>query len=177
MIACERNLFLDAALYMFLPWLLVVSAIAIILYIILTKVSNAASRLHGALIFGFTALGGMVGIATGASLTPVVGTVLPAFLTFVSGVLVYLFGRESLSEWRHAIPFCLIGLLLASLYMSFVGTGIRADTEAFQRDYDVWLIKHKNILEAEKEFLLAQARRGEPPKVTIESHQYQCHQR
>lgn len=77
------------------------------------------------LIAAFACLGIVVGILTGSSRTPVVGSLLPALLTLLGASLAYLFGKESLAVWRPAIPYCLIALMLAALYGIFMGGTIR----------------------------------------------------
>lgn len=114
----------------------------------------------GCLIFGFVALGAMVGITAGASKTPVLGTFLPALLTFTSGLLGYLFSRDSLIEWRKVLPFCMAGMLAASVLNAFSGTAIKGEYQRFEREYEVWLLEKKNALEVQKEILLQKAKSG-----------------
>lgn len=68
------------------------------------------------IIFGFAFLGLLIGILTGASLTPVVGTVVPAVLTFVGGVggLLTILRKNGLKEQR------LVGTLLVSFCLSMI---------------------------------------------------------
>ena len=78
-------------------------------------------------------LGGVVGICTGASRVPVVGSVIPAFLTFMTALCGYAFTKEGLAKMRHVIPYSLTAMLLSSVYFSFVGSKIRFENETFAR--------------------------------------------
>jgi hypothetical protein len=71
---------------------------------------------------GFCFLGLTMGIFSGLSLSPVVGTIIPAFLTFLGGFITYLFTKENgISHFNRLIAIvCLIvvppSLLLGGLY-------------------------------------------------------------
>ena len=129
----------------FVPSLLFISIGAIIL-ILLTKVfSKPSVKGWHVLIFAFSLLGGVIGIFVGASQTPVIGTVLPAILTFITGLLAYLFGKETLIEWRPVIPVCIISLLIMSLFGSFMGSQVRLDFEETLKSYNRWLLHYEKV--------------------------------
>jgi hypothetical protein len=80
--------------------------------------------------FGFAALA--VGWLAGDSRVPVLGTVLPAVLTFLGGFFVFVFGQD-----LQAKAFVLVAVPLVS-FMLFVGTGIgAAEREYFNSSQDV----------------------------------------
>ena len=153
-------LFWNAINLVFFPWLSVVLVLSLSIYGFYRFTIKDYSIEKGWLIVGFVALGAMVGITAGASKTPVLGTFLPAFLTFISGILGYLFSKESLSEWRKVIPFCMAGMLSASVLNAFVGTAIKGEYLKFEREYEIWLLEKKNSLEVQKELLIAKAKSG-----------------
>jgi len=153
-------LFWNTINIVFLPWISLVLVISLSIYGFYRLTIQDYSIEKGWLIVGFVALGAMVGITTGASKTPVLGTFLPAFLTFISGILGYLFSKESLSDWRKVIPFCMAGMLSASVLNAFVGTAIKGEYLKFDREYEVWLLEKKNSLQVQKELLIAKAKLG-----------------
>lgn len=118
----------------FLPALVVVGVITLLVRLLpmLSRGQGLASGSTG-LIGAFTCLGVVIGILTGASITPVVGSLLPALLTLLGAMLAYMFGKESLAIWRPTVPYCLVALMLAALYGTFMGGTIR---DTWQRNAD-----------------------------------------
>lgn len=154
------QLFWDSINTVFIPWITIVLILSLSIYFVYRHATADKEIEKGWLIVGFVALGGMVGITAGASKTPVLGTFLPAFLTFISGVLGYLFSKESLNEWRKVIPFCMAGMLSASVLNAFAGTAIKGEYQRYEKEYEVWLLEKKNSLEVQKQVLLAKAKEG-----------------
>jgi hypothetical protein len=154
------ELFWNVTNTVFLPWVTIVLALSIGIYGVYRFSTNDCAAEKGWLILGFVALGAMVGITAGASKTPVLGTFLPAFLTFISGLLGYLFSKDSLTEWRKVIPFCMAGMLFASVLNAFAGTAIKGEHQKFEREYEIWLLEKKNALEVQKQILLTKAKAG-----------------
>lgn len=108
-----------------------------------------------AIIVSFCVLGAVIGVFVGASKTPVVGTLLPALLTFLTGLLAYLFSKDNLAIWRPIIPLIIVGLVSTALAGAFMGSGIRSDHEAFERKYREWFAKYEAVqLPVEKQQLL-----------------------
>ena len=97
------------------------------------------------MIFAFSLLGGVIGIFVGTSMTSVIGTVLPALLTFLTALLAYLFGLERLAEWRPVIPLCIIVLLMTCLYGTFVGTSVKAEHVKSEREYKEKLLYYEKV--------------------------------
>lgn len=137
----HRTVLLDV----FLPALIVVGMITFFVRVvaILPRGQNLTQGSTG-LIGAFTCLGLVIGILTGASRTPVVGSLLPALLTLLGALLAYMFGKESLLTWRPTVPYCLIALMLSALYGIFMGGSIR---EASQEGADA---NHAEALYYEK---------------------------
>lgn len=105
----------------------------------------------GLLVIAFSLLGAVLGIAGGASRTPVMGELLPAFVTVIAVLLGYIFTKESMAGLRPAIPYCLIAFLVTSLMGLFFGSAIRGKHEKFERDYEKRLLQYKQVdLELEK---------------------------
>lgn len=130
-LASHRMILLDV----FLPALVVVAIITLLVRLP-TMLSKGSSLAPGStcLIGAFTCLGLVIGILTGASMTPVVGSLLPALLTLLGALLAYMFGKESLADWRLTVPLCLIALMLSALYGIFMGGTIR---DTWQRNADI----------------------------------------
>lgn len=121
-IESHRAVLLDV----FLPALAVIGVITLLVRLlpVLTRGQGMASGSTG-LIGAFSCLGLVIGILTGASITPVVASLLPALLTLLGALLAYMFGKESLAIWRPTVPYCLIALMLSALYGTFMGGTIR----------------------------------------------------
>jgi hypothetical protein len=90
-------------------------------------------------IFVFGLLGAVVGIVTGASREPVIGFVLPALLTLITGFLTSAYtSHKGLAELRPVVPYCLIALLFLSASFSFIGSKIRTHAENSEFNLDRW---------------------------------------
>jgi hypothetical protein len=79
------------------------------------------------IVFGL--LGAVIGVLTGSSRESVVGSVLPAILTLITTFLTFSFTSEGLKPVRPVIPYCLLALLLTSVYWVYIGSKIRTDAE------------------------------------------------
>ena len=73
------------------------------------------------------------------------GTVLPAVITFITGLLTYLFGKDSLAEWRPVIPVCVIALLITALFGSLLGAQTRLDSDESEKEYKEWLLYQEHV--------------------------------
>ena len=105
----------------------------------------------GVLVAVFAVLGGVLGVATGASRTSTVGSMLPAFLTLITLLLGYWFGKESVSKYRPVIPYCMLVLVATAYFGLFAGASIRAKHEDFERKYQKHLLHYQYVdLEVEK---------------------------
>jgi hypothetical protein len=125
--------------------LLFTSIGAIIIIVIIRYCTKPKIKGWQSVIYAFALLGGLVGILVGASKTPVVGTILPAILTFVTALLAYLFGKENLAQWRPVIPFCIIVMLITALYGSFMGSSMRKQHDDAEREYKEWLSHYEKV--------------------------------
>ncbi len=159
------NIFFNTFLDIFLPWAVITTIFSCFLFLFLQQISGKKSGTHGCLIFGFCSLGGVVGIISGGSLTSVMGAVIPALLTFISAILAYMFGKETLAKWRDTIPFCLVGMLVCAIYMVFVGSGIKGEQKKYEKDYEVWLLEKKSHIKINEELLLTQIKNGKIIKI------------
>lgn len=119
--------FKNALLLGILPVLLSAVLAAIALQCIKNKIELV--RGSSSVIISFTALGAMLGVFIGASREPVVGAALPALITLISGLMVYLFSKEEMTEWRATIPISLIALVLAASGGGFYGGAARNISE------------------------------------------------
>lgn len=75
----------------------------------------------------FSSVGATTGLFMGASRDSVVGAVVPAFLTFVSGLAVYQFAKrdETFEKWRYAIPLATAGMFAAAVMSAAFGAAMR----------------------------------------------------
>lgn len=136
----------------FLPTILFTSIGALLVIMLVQIVYKPIVKGWQPVIFSFSLLGGIIGLFVGASKTPVIGTVLPAILTFVAALLAYLFGKENLRDWRPVLPFCIIAVLLTALYGSLMGTSVRKDFEDSEKRYKEWILHYEKVgLEVAKE--------------------------
>lgn len=103
------------------------------------------SRSERLLAGAFSGLGAMVGIAMGASRLGVVGSILPALLTLISGYLVYLFTADRIIVNRRILPYCLMALIVSASFGSFYGAAIRGQQEQNARDWEKHMIEFREI--------------------------------
>ncbi len=120
---------LDTSIELFIPWLVgvvVIMAFSSIPYQYFGKHPEIG---HHVLILSFVMLGAVIGLLSGTSRTPVIGALIPALLTFISATLAYIFSKDTLASLRPVIPLCMIGMLSASVFFTFIGTTLRGSYE------------------------------------------------
>jgi len=138
--------------FIFFPTLLFITIISAFIILFVKILFQIEIKKYGLLLISFGFLGGVLGVASGASESPVMSAVLPALLTLVTGLLGHLFSKEHLKEWRPIIPCCIISLLLTALFGLFAGASIVKSQEEFIRNYEKRLLLYKNVeLEVEKQ--------------------------
>ena len=81
----------------------------------------------------------------GASRVGVVGAILPAVVTLVSGYLAYMFTRDSHLVYRHIVPACIIALIFSASSGAFYGASIRNLDRENNRKWEKHLIEFKEI--------------------------------
>jgi hypothetical protein len=109
-----------------------------------------------ALITAFAAVGVTTGFAAGNSREPAVSAMLPAMLALTSGLLGYLFSKDSLADWRPVIPFCVTVVAIGGLLGLGFGATARRKGEATEQEYARWLLKYEHVdLENKKAEYLA----------------------
>lgn len=163
------NLFILPFTQILFPWLIVIGIISsatIGAYLLIVK---PRMREAYGLITSFVAIGALLGITAGASKTPVIGTFLPALITLVTAITGYIFTRDGLAKFRPVIPFCFVGMMMATVVNLFAGTSISERSRIYDRDYDAWLLERKMVIDVQKEFMLLMAKNGEftsfPPPI------------
>lgn len=99
-------------------------------------------------VAAFGLIGGVIGLFTGASRDPVVGAVLPAFLTLAGGFVTYILGRQEASAAPDGTPApvfdppdvrrlaisILIVIALTGSWMAFFGSSLRTTAETHHRE-------------------------------------------
>lgn len=75
----------------------------------------------------FCSVGATTGLFMGASRDGVVGAVVPAFLTFVSGLAIHQFAKrdETFEKWRYSIPLATAGMFAAAVMSAAFGAAMR----------------------------------------------------
>lgn len=119
----------------------------------------AKKTVHGTLAFltAFAALGVTTGFAAGDSRAPAIGAMLPAVLGVVSGLLTYLFSKDSLSDWRPIIPAGVTVLVVGGLIGLSFGSTLRGKSDQYEKDYAKYLIRYQYLeLETQKAKYLAE---------------------
>jgi hypothetical protein len=95
-------------------------------------------------ILVFALLGTVTGFVAGDSREPAISAVLPALLALVTALCGYAFTVEGLRHLQPVIPFCILALMLSSVYGLAFGANVRAN-------YDKYLLHYQNVdLEVEK---------------------------
>jgi hypothetical protein len=94
--------------------------------------SNRLNVLRNAFAVGFamSLLGMVTGFLTGISRAPAIGTVLPAVLSLIAGLLLFIIGRESDSEKRTLVASCVAALTLNLLVGTLWGSVSRESTRS-----------------------------------------------
>jgi hypothetical protein len=91
----------------------------------------------------------------GGSRDSVVGTIVPAFLTVVSGLATYQFAARgwTYEGWRSILPVGIACMFLAAVAGATFGATMRKQQEEAQRRYAEWLLRYERVsrpVEADK---------------------------
>jgi predicted neutral ceramidase superfamily lipid hydrolase len=139
------------------PAILAISVLVVIASLALRLQTKRPVQGSLSLIVAFAAVGVTSGMAAGNSREPIVGAMLPAMLTLVSGLFVYIFSKEGLANWRPVIPFCVAVVAVGGLVGLSLGSTVRSRFDTFERDYAKALLRYEHVeLEAEKARYLAE---------------------
>jgi predicted neutral ceramidase superfamily lipid hydrolase len=143
----------QAAFFLGLLPVMVIGALCISLTAVY---SRTADVLMFAAAFSFT--GAALGLMIGASREPVVQAALPAIVTVISGLLVFVFPKSegaskllgteedaSPNQIRQFVLVAVTTLMLGSITGAFWGGSIRAIREEDDRRYAEWLIQFEQV--------------------------------
>jgi len=99
------------------------------------------------LSLAFSAIGAVTGLFMGGSRDSVVGTVVPAFLTVVSGLATYQFAARgrTYESWRTILPVAIACMFLAAVAGATFGASMRKQQEQAQRRYAEWLLRYERV--------------------------------
>ena len=91
----------------------------------------------------------------GASRDSVVGTIVPAFLTVVSGLAAYQFAAPGkvYETWRKSLPVAIACMFLAAAAGATFGSAMRNQQEEAVRRYEDWKLRYEQVelpIEAEQ---------------------------
>jgi hypothetical protein len=140
-----------------LPVLIFVVIGSLLIYLAARLLGKTKIKGQVIFIFSFGFLGGVLGYSAGYSRVPVVGTILPALLTFVTALLGYLFSKDQLETYRPLIPYCIVVLLLNSFYGLSVGSIMRGKFDDYEREYQKRFLYYERVeLESKKALCLKQ---------------------
>jgi hypothetical protein len=152
----KPKIYFYIAAHTLLPIVLSVLLITIPLALVYCFVPPRPPLEFAIFIVVFGLLGAIVGILTGSSRQAAVGSILPAVLTFITAILMFFFTTEGLKPVRQVIPYCLLSLLLLSIYWVYIGSKIRVDADTS----DYYLQRWQNALRFERiELELEKARK------------------
>jgi hypothetical protein len=112
-------------------WPLPIASLLFGLFILLAIRPRSDRAEFGILLLAFTMLGIVTGYLTGFSRQPAVGAVLPAALSFVGGLAVFLIGKESTN--RTLVGACVFGFSLSLALGTGWGSVMRTYSEEYQR--------------------------------------------
>jgi hypothetical protein len=131
----EIGLYLYALKYGVAP-LVTIEVISVLIGVTAGLIFKLKPRDVALLCLAFGAIGAITGLFMGASRHSVVGTVVPAFLTLVSGLAAYQFAAKGsvYETWRNSLPVAIACMFLAAssrsnLWLSHAeptGRGIKA---------------------------------------------------
>ena len=144
---------------LFVPLVAVISLLGVAFAIVARLTSSPPTQGSTAFLFSFGFLGGVTGLIAGVSRESIVGGLLTGLLGIISALLSYLFGKESLKQWRHYIPFAIMLLVISALAGLSIGGIYKNRFEDFDRAYKRSLLEYEKVhLEVQKEESLLQLR-------------------
>jgi uncharacterized membrane-anchored protein YhcB (DUF1043 family) len=101
---------------------------------------------HVGFSFAFSVVGVTAGVITGSSLEPIAGALLTGMLGLVTGLLSYLFSKESLSVYRGAFILAIATLAVGALIGLMIGRVYRAEIVRDQRIKDAEVLYSESVL-------------------------------
>ena len=122
----------NVARYVGIP-VLVLTFVSVIPAYLGLRMCRIATKGQLTILIAFSLLGTLIGIFTGASREPIMQGLLPAFITFITGLVAYLASKDVLKSWAALVPSCLVVLLLTAVLSSFYGSTLRGEEEHRER--------------------------------------------
>ena len=113
------------------PICALVLVVAFGLFFIKNKEGN---RENFTVFLAFAALGAVTGYLAGNSREPAIDAVLPAVLSLVGGLSIYLIGKEAAS--RDLVARCVVALSVPLLVSALWGAAERAQWLAYEQSYE-----------------------------------------
>lgn len=102
--------FTNISMWMNIVSIFFMAALIAILLALLDRREETKQLDSFVLLFSFSTLGLVTGELAGFSEEPVLGAVLPAVLSLVGGLAIYMVGRGEVKEGRAIIALCVLGL-------------------------------------------------------------------
>lgn len=133
------------AIELALPLFIAVTVVSAAAAISLKLSTKAAVAAFVPFLFAFAFVGGVPGMIAGSSQEPIVGGVLTGLLGIISALLAYLFGKESLQEWRPIIPFAMMSMIVSAMIGLTVGSIYKAKMTDYEREYTEYKSELENL--------------------------------
>ncbi len=106
---------------------LIVPLVASIAFSLLRRSSFNDKRVDFIILMMFSLFGGLIGLFTGASREPVVGTILPVLISTVVTYIGYFASKNLSDEQKKLLPFCIVVFLIATWVGTLYGLNLRLD--------------------------------------------------
>jgi hypothetical protein len=129
---------------LFWPVFLLVGVISILIFL-WSRAEAKAEAPSFLLLSSFSLLGATIGILTGWSRSPVVGTTISAFMGLIAGLSIYLIGRKEYP--RTVVSSCVIILSFFLIVGTYLGGKLRGIEIESDRKYEEWLLDYKRNLQ------------------------------
>jgi hypothetical protein len=126
------------------PVLLLAVLVSLLVFLWSSKIGKSEGPSF-LLITSFSLLGVTLGILTGWSRSPVVGTAITAILGLVGGFSLYLLGKKEYP--RIVVSVCILILSFLLLVGTYLGGQFRRIEMASEREYEEWLLDYKRNLQ------------------------------
>ena len=117
----DLNDFWSSLRHVFLPSLGFIGVGTCIAYIFARFIGKLKVPGQIAFLFGFSTLGGVLGVTSGSAREPVLNALLPALLTFITILTGYMFNKDQNTKLRPILPYCITLFTLTVFYGFLLG--------------------------------------------------------
>jgi hypothetical protein len=151
-----------------IPTAVIIGSIIAVVSLIFRIINGKIDRTQISLISAFAVIGGFPGLIAGYSQQAVAGAFLSGLITVVAGLGTYALGKDSLVDFRPAIPFMITATMIAAIGGFSGGTYAKKqwllyDQQVQDRRDEMQFV----VLPVERERQLIQLRRNNSIPVTV----------